>query len=267
MNKKGRLYSQFYRNGEQHRGGADVSFSDIVKIFGFKSAQIGNWVNKEEQQIAANLFFDAFSDLMDILSVPARVISLNGSLSISFGVGGKKHACAHYNSAKRQLALAKNAGGGALAHEWFHAFDHYICQKLYQDASISAFATEMWLNDFSEHDVSQDNMHPLNKKLIQLFVAIFLDKSGTKANRLVQASIAEDKKLNIFYFARPQEIAARAFEAAIESHDIKNAFLVQTITNSQEAVKGLYPIYPEQMLIQIKLLDYFNLLGQALRKG
>ena len=60
MNKQGRIYRQYARNGEEHRGGADVSFTDIIKIFGFKSAQVGNWVNREEQQIAANLFFDAY---------------------------------------------------------------------------------------------------------------------------------------------------------------------------------------------------------------
>lgn len=73
----------------------------------------------EEQQIAANLFFDALYDLVAILNVNEQVLSLNGSLSLAFGSGGQKHASAHYNSAKRQLALAKNAGAGALAHEWF----------------------------------------------------------------------------------------------------------------------------------------------------
>lgn len=125
---KQRLYKQFYRNGPSHRDGADVSFNDIVKIFGFKTATVGAWVNKDEQQIAANLFFDALCDLMEILQVPEQVISLKGTLSIAFGAGGRKHSCAHYNSQKRQLALAKNAGAGALAHEWFQ--NTTLTQKL-----------------------------------------------------------------------------------------------------------------------------------------
>lgn len=54
---------------------------------------------------------------MDILQVPEAVISLNGSLSLAFGSGGKKHSSPHYESTTKKLALAKNAGGGALAHE------------------------------------------------------------------------------------------------------------------------------------------------------
>jgi len=164
--KKSRLHRGYYRNGYNHRAGANVSFGDIVKIFGFRSIEIGRWVSAEEQEIAANLFFDALSDLMDILQVPKQVISLNSTLSLSFGKGGQKFSCAHYNSAKRQLALAKNAGGGAMAHEWLHAYDHYICNKLFTVNKPHLFATEVWLNEL---DTMVD--HPLNKILGQAFKA------------------------------------------------------------------------------------------------
>ncbi len=118
-----RIHQHFYRNGPSHRDGADVSFQDIRKLFNFSTITVGRWVTKEEQQIAANLFFDALYDLVAILNVNEQVLSLNGSLSLAFGSGGQKHSSAHYNSAKRQLALAKNAGAGALAHEWFPKSD------------------------------------------------------------------------------------------------------------------------------------------------
>ncbi len=124
-----RLQRPFYRNGEEHRSGADVSFADIVKIFGFKTIKIGRWVTAEEQQVAANLFFDALCDLMDILQVPEAVISLNGQLSLGFGVGGNKYCSAQYDARIRQLSLAKNAGGGALAHEWFQNRESYRSLK------------------------------------------------------------------------------------------------------------------------------------------
>ena len=143
LHKISRLQQGYYRNGPSHRDGADVTFSDILKIFGFKTATVGNWVNKQEQQLAANLFFDALCDLMEILQVPEKVISLNGTLSVAFGKGGRKHASAHYSGHTRTIALAKNAGGGALAHEWFHAFDHYISDKLFVNASRQHFASEL----------------------------------------------------------------------------------------------------------------------------
>lgn len=257
--QKGRLHQEYYRNGENHRNGEDVSFADIVSIFGFRTVEIGKWVTKQEQQLAANLFFDALCDLMDILHIPMQVISLNGSLSLSFGKGGRKGAYAHYNSAKRQLSLAKNAGGGALAHEWFHAYDHFICAKVFDINKPHLFATEVWLNELAPL-----NEHVLNRKLVNAFEAMFLAPNGKHASDLMLASIDADKRQNIFYYARPQEIAARAFERIIQENPIKNAFLVRGTLQSAEAKLGLYPSGSELHRIAAPLQSYFSVLGRAL---
>lgn len=115
----GRLHRPYHRTGPSHRAGADVSFADLVKIFGFQSIRVGRWVTAAEQQLAANLFFDALADLQLLLQVPLSVISLNQTLALTFGIGGRAGSCAHYQPQGRILALAKNAGGGSLAHEWF----------------------------------------------------------------------------------------------------------------------------------------------------
>ncbi len=254
-----RLHLGYYRNGDSHRSGADVSFSDIVKVFGFRSAEIGNWVTKDEQQIAANLFFDALCDLSDILTVPNEVISLKGTLSISFGKGGRKHSQAHYNSSIRQLALAKNAGGGALAHEWFHAFDHYICDKLFMQSRPHWFASEVWLNNLAE-----PSKHPLNDLLLTVFEKIFLDEDRVSPSYLMQKSIEIDKSLKAFYYARPQETAARAFERVIQEQAIKNEFLVKGTKKSKEAMLGLYPAGKDLNAIQHAITLYFSCLGKVL---
>ncbi|WP_034896359.1 CLCA_X family protein [Brumicola pallidula] len=258
-NKKGRLYNQFYRNGDEHRGGADVNFQDILRLFRFRSIEIGKWVTQEEKRIAANLFFDALCDLMDILQVPENVISLNGTLSLGFGVGGQKHASAHYNSAKKQLSLAKNAGAGALAHEWFHAFDHYIASKMFAVSGSNLFASEIWL-----HENAQLNEHALNNQLALCFKHIFLQNNGAEPSELMQKSIFVDHKLKSFYYARPQEVAARAFEACIQHHSIKNAFLVQGTKQSAEAKLGIYPNGEQLSNIAAQMATYFNWLGKAL---
>lgn len=256
---KGRLHKGYYRNGENHRGGADVSFGDIVKIFGFRGVEIGRWVSQEEQQIAANLFFDALCDLSDILAVPNQVISLNGSLAINFGKGGRKGAFAHYNSATRTLALAKNAGGGALAHEWFHAFDHYICRKMYQLDKAHTFATEIWLNE-STALVE----HPLNMLMSKAFSAMFLSDDGISPSELMSKSIAVDSQHKIFYYARPQEVGARAFERMVQESSIKNSFLAAGTMQSKEAQIGLYPSGKALRNLSQALSEYFFLLGKAL---
>ncbi len=256
-----RLQRGFYRNGDAHRGGADVSFADVMRLFNFNSIHIGKWVTASEQQIAANLFFDALCDLMDILQVPEQVISLNGSLSLAFGVGGQKHSSAHYNSALRQLSLAKNAGGGALAHEWFHAFDHYICKKMFNLEKPNTFASEVWLND-----LAPINTHPLNEYLSDFFARIFLNDTLNEPSDLMTRSIVADKHCGFYYYARPQELAARAFEACIQNHSLKNTFLVQGTKQTAEAKIGIYPKGLALNAIQNKIFTYFRQLGHALAR-
>ncbi len=252
-----RIHQPYYRNGPSHRDGADVSFQDIVKIFGFRTVTIGKWVTVKEQQIAANLFFDALFDLMDILSIPTPVISLNSTLSLAFGQGGRKHSSAHYASHTETLALAKNAGGGALAHEWFHAFDHYISQKLFVHSLPGSFASELWLKDAKQIE------HALNARLSACFEAMFLTDNGQSMSDYVKLSAKADKALNTFYYAQPQELAARAFEACIQDQARKNAFLVQGTKQSTEAKLGIYPTAEHRQAINHALLNYFQLLGRA----
>lgn len=260
MDTTPRIQKPFYRNGQSHRDGADVSFGDIVKVFGFKSVQIGKWVSKDEQQIAANLFFDALCDLMDILQVPEHVISLNSNLSLGFGVGGQKHSSAHYDSLKGQLALAKNAGGGALAHEWFHAFDHYICSRVFKNPRAHSFASQCWLDDQAQI------AHPLNRKLGSWFSKVFLSDDGNEPSDYVNQCAVADKTLKIYYYSQPQELTARAFEAAIQDHPIKNAFLVQGTKLSNEAKVGIYPLESLRQRSAIALFGYFSSLGKALTR-
>lgn len=259
--KSSRIYQSFYRNGPSHRDGADVTFGDIVKIFGFKGAIVGAWVTKEEQQIAANLFFDALCDLMTILQVPEKVISLNGSLTIAFGSGGRKHSSAHYDSRTETLALAKNAGGGALSHEWFHGFDKFIATRFLQNAGRNDFASALWLEN---HQIKE---HKLNSYLENCYQHIFLKPNSDEISDLLVKSAAADKSMNIFYYALPQEVCARAFESFVQDHAIKNAFLVRGTKESAEAKLGIYPQDEQRRLISEHFTRYFALLGYALENS
>ena len=255
-----RLTKPYYRNGPSHRDGADVSFSDIRKMFNFPSIQIGKWVTKQEQQIAANLFFDALCDLCDILKVNTEVISLRGTLHLAFGVGGNKNSSAHYDVSRHRLSLAKNAGGGALAHEWFHAFDHYIYSRMFLPSQGFSFASEAWLHN------QKVNSHPLNHLLSKGFEVLFLNDDGEDINQFVEASVRADKAMKMHYFALPQEMAARAFEACIQDHWLKNAFLVQGTKQTTEAKVGLYPNGTHLKRVSSALFAYFNALGSVMER-
>lgn len=256
-----RVIRQYYRNGPPHRAGADVSFADLVKIFGFNSIHIGRWVTDDEQQRAANLFFDALCDLQLILQVPAQVISLNGSLALTYGIGGRPGVCAHYQPQGRILALAKNAGGGSLAHEWFHAFDHYIAGKMFQPpVPANQFASRCWLNHLELRP------HALNLLLQQSFRGLFLSDDGQTESDYFARCRLLDRQFGQLYLALPEEMAARAFEHILQRQSVKNSFLVSGTVQSKLARLGAYPSEPLSNKLSALWLSYFQALGRALTR-
>lgn len=140
--------NRFYRRGPIHRSIDEyISFREVRQRFGFRTVKIGRWVTVEEQQAAAVRFYDALCDLQLILQVPSEVISLRGNLALHYGTGGRPGVAAHYSPMERAFALAKNAGPGSIAHEWFHAFDHYITAKAFPNVSSNRFASVAWLEN------------------------------------------------------------------------------------------------------------------------
>ena len=81
--------------------------------------------------------YDGLLDLADVMGIPPKAISLNGELALAFGARGQglSGARAHYERDKVVINLTKMNGAGSLAHEWFHALDHYLGR---QDGKASA---------------------------------------------------------------------------------------------------------------------------------
>ncbi|MEZ8858445.1 MULTISPECIES: CLCA_X family protein [Vibrio] len=253
------------REGPDYRHGDQVSFMDIKQTFGMGSIRVGAWVTKEEKELAANLIFDSLADLAYILALPPEAIGLRGTLGLAFGSGGRKGVQAHYAPNQRELALAKNAGAGALAHEFWHAFDHYIAEKAFEIGDTSGprkqilFASDCWLHD------RKVRPHPLNESLMSLFDATLLSDNNLDKHDYVARSVIADKAMSARYFSLPTEMMARAFESVIEScSDIKNAYLVDGTTKPD-----MYPVYPDmahRKEIYQALQGYFAPLGRSLSK-
>ena len=257
--KLNRLKQGFYRRGPNHRGGCDIDFLQIKHQFGFKNLTIGRWVDKEEKQLAANLIFDALSDLACLLNVPTKVIGLRQQLSLSFGTGGQLGVQAHYNSLERCLYLAKNAGAGALAHEWWHAFDHYICPFLLSPDTPLQFASSTWLKQ------AANISHPLNALLDEVYQTLLLSEDLCQPSEYVNHAIALDKQLQMNYFSLPEELTARAFEAWVQSStQIKNAYLVSGTKQSKLAELNAFPTATIQQKFSAALSQYFALLADLL---
>lgn len=140
------------------------------------------------------------------------------------------------------------------------AFDHYICSKLFADKlPASAFASSSWLTN------AEVSAHPLNQYLDHAFAALFLSPDGTEPNHYVRTSAAFDKQHGIYYYAKPEELAARAFEHMLQQQQVKNSFLVSGTLKSKTAKAGLYPDPTLSAALAQHWLGYFSLLGRALR--
>ncbi|MBJ6137972.1 CLCA_X family protein [Marinobacter litoralis] len=235
-----------------------ISFVTVRRQFDFRGIEIGRWVTEQERDRAAGRFYRALCDLMAILQGPETLISLRGTLGMQYGIGGRPGVAAHYIPATRQLALAKNAGAGSLAHEWFHAFDHYMGNKAFRDVGKFGFASSGWLGSATQKE------HPLNKLLSDCFKTVLLTEDGAAPSPLFQASKAADSRLKVLYYAKPEELCARAFEAFVEDSTPKNAFLVRGTVYSDEAKAGLYPEGTHRQRINDAFRNYFAALGTAL---
>jgi len=252
--------NELYRRGPRHRSDDEyVSFREVRDRFGFYTVKTGRWVTDREQETAAVHFYDALCDLMHILQVPENVLSLRGTLGLHYGTGGRPGVAAHYSPSEHIFALAKNAGPGSIAHEWFHAFDHYIAGKMFEDLPSRCFASSAWLGD------ATPVVHPLNDLLAQCFNAVILDEAGQSPSPLFTASAQQDKARGMLYYSRPEEMCARAFEAFIQDSPVKNSFLVKGTMKSTEAELGLYPSGAQRQRINQAFNRYFSELGRSLR--
>jgi hypothetical protein len=118
------------RTGPERRTG-NVSPQMFQETFGFRGGEFGNWNLGSDGQAALNHAYDALLDLAEALNLPPRTLSLGGELAIAFGArghGGLRAARAHYEPARGVINLTKIRGAGTLAHEWFHALDHYLAR-------------------------------------------------------------------------------------------------------------------------------------------
>lgn len=121
----------------------NVSEHEIIRLFGFKYVEFGNWVKDIEAQEHLRHFLGAYADLCEILNFNAIEITQMNNLSIAFGSRGKGKALAHYESHRQIINLTKKRGDGSVSHEWGHYFDNLIFHEVNSTASFSKpYATE-----------------------------------------------------------------------------------------------------------------------------
>lgn len=137
----------------------DVTPDDFIKAFGFRGVEFGLWSAQDERQRIINMAYDGLMDLAEIMRVPPRAMSLNGTMGMAFGARGSGRALAHYEPGKLVINMTKIRGGGSLAHEWAHALDHYFGELGRPDAyTTKARGASGWYNEDQYKGIPRSRM-------------------------------------------------------------------------------------------------------------
>lgn len=188
------------REGVARRDG-DVDGKDFMETFGFRGVEFGNWNNQIERQQVMNAAYDGLMDLAEVVGIPPKAIGLNGDLALAFGARGQglNSAKAHYERARAVINLTKMNGAGALAHEWFHALDHYLGRqdgKASAQWKIEADGTRTFNIKGAENDMASGGFSRTNSGVRQELRDAYkrvMETMFNKAERYVEDTAKADK--------------------------------------------------------------------------
>ena len=277
----------FNIHGKHHDG--PVTMDEFNDTFGFKAVEFGNWVDAKRRQQNLNLCYDALIDLANVLHLPPKALSLNGSLALLFGCNGKGRASAHYEPGTGVINLTKKNGAGCFAHEWFHALDHYLNKLENENTYLLYTDTDGLTSDVSSKFLQRLgkqvdlNPKPLGttesreQKGIQLDTVGFrdelkdamaeiqyaIDRSGVPDRSAMNDSASKT------YWKTRKEMGARCFEAVVDSlmkeQGVTSQYLVnyssQERWDSRTGKTNSYPYPTKEELPKIREA-YENLISQ-----
>lgn len=243
------------RVGIDHRNGADVTPEQFGEAFGFRGVQFGNYVEGPRRQQDLNNAYDALMDLAGVIGIPARALSLNGTLGLAFGArgkGGKNAGAAHFETGTIVINLTKGAGAGSLAHEWFHGLDNYFARQ--RGAPIGFATVEAKAGDAHRDLPMRTEMRGAFLRLVKA-----ITDTGIKAR-----SDALDKLRSKAYWGTKEEMSARAFEsyviAKLGEAGAANDYLANVVPETAFSRESGYP-YPtaaELPTIRAAFDDFFQ---------
>lgn len=185
------------RVGADYRHGESITPEAFAAAFPFRGVEFGNWLTQADRVIRLNETFDALHDLCRLCGLTADAATLKSWLAMAFGSRGIPNAAAHYESAYRVINLTKEHGGGSLAHEWFHALDNFTAARF--DGYAGQFAVKDW---------GRLPKGELREAARALYTALVKSPFACRSEDL-------DYIKGKDYYARTEELAARAFECYV----------------------------------------------------
>ena len=221
----------------------DATADDFIRDLGFRGVEFGNWSAQDERQRIINMAYDGLMDLAEIMGVPPKAMSLNGTLGMAFGARGGGRFLAHYEPGKLVINMTKLRGGGSLAHEWAHALDHYFGELNTPDAyTTKARGASGWYDEAQYKGVPVKRTEKVDgqwKTVEKMRLANLRPEMAAAFDNVMQALF--QKQITKAEMVRGQELDLERTQAlAREEQDPKIKAMYQNMAeNKRQALEEL----------------------------
>lgn len=232
------------RVGTDWLHGGHATPARMMETFHFRGGEFGTWLSDRERQKNLDLAYEAFLDLAWVLGVEPSSLPFHENLSIAFGArgtGGRAAAAAHYEFMRRVINLTRIKGAGSLAHEWGHAFDHYLHYAAAFDEKTAVLA--------SECGRAQDTNIPA--ELFQVLDTMIWSEENVHTQYYLDSKTFDRcyQKHGIGYWSSNCELFARAFACYVRDKltaaGMRNDYLVAHAESHMFTSNGkTYYAYP-----------------------
>ena len=171
---------------------------ELQKDFGFSSVKTSRAIKQAEKDNIITNTYNGLKTLSEILGVPMKSMSLGGEMGLTLGFTGNNSTFGQYKATIKNGKLSTSIGlsresGSSLAHEWWHALDHYLGRK-YADGDYNSY-----ISSYSK-EARQELKESI--KNIKEYIA--------NSDILKRAFILDGYKQK--YYATNTELTARGFE-------------------------------------------------------
>lgn len=271
--------------------------ADTKKRFGFKAVSGTGRRGTAKGIDATNQLKDAHRGLQEmahVLNMPLEGFGLGGSLSLSLE---RRHSAYLGVYVPKDRAIHLPGRSNSFAHEWFHALDHHLSDRL--EALDPGYRAKLLSRNVRQGALIDQPRKPVEEAFISLLNLLFFDeiKLALEVVRL-ENSYAQDAKSRLErilagargwsadsmsdfrarvaaltghrseYWANAPEMLARSFEAYVahkmENEGARSAFVTKgekAYSDSTRFMAQLYPSVQERMRINLAFDQLFQALS------
>lgn len=207
----------------------NVTANELKRLFGFRYVNVDINLDEKQEQDMLNISYGTFQLLARCIHQPMLAIGLGRNLTLNIGVqqmGFLTGGC--YNSTRRVLNFKSLADYKHVAHEWFHALDHYLSYTFGLNIDDKDTKKLMSCRDL------EDEWGGTNTDTQKTFTD--LNNAIAKSSYYIKSKSVQNETGDE-YWLRPQELLSRAFEVYIDGK-------MRELGEYDEHLVSMYPHNP-----------------------